>query len=297
MKILVTGGSGLLGKSLIETRGPNVEIVATYIGNYTMEDHADIKYYKVDIRNHDAHEHLFQKFRPDVTIHTAGIGSPDYAEQHREESWDMNVGGTRNIYSLCEKFNSRLAYISSNGIYDGKKAPYSEEDIPVPINYYGELKLKAEEILMKASIPCAIVRPILMYGWNHQFERCNIATYALERMAKGLKVQVYDDVFLTPLFSIMCGKAIWKIIQDEKYDVFNIAGSDRVSIYQMIKKLAGIFEFKEELVEPVQQGFFNELVRRPKDTSFKTDKMQAVLGMKPLSLNEGLQAMKAIRKG
>ena len=113
MKILVTGGSGLLGKSLIETRDPNFEIVATYVGKYTMKDHAGVKYQKVDIRNYDAHEHLFQKFRPDVTIHTAGIGSPDYAEQHREESWDMNVGGTRNIYSLCEKFNSRLAYISS----------------------------------------------------------------------------------------------------------------------------------------------------------------------------------------
>jgi len=297
MKIIITGGSGLLGKSLIETRNPNFKIVATYVGKYTMKDNADIKYQKIDIRDHDAHEHLFQEFRPDVTIHTAGIGSPDYAEKHRKEAWDINVGGTKNIYSLCEKFNSRLVYISSNGIYDGGKAPYGEEDIPEPINYYGELKLKAEEILTKTEIPCAIVRPILMYGWNYQFERSNIATYALERMAKGLKIQVYDDVFLTPLYSMMCGKAIWRIIQDEKYDVFNIAGADRVSIYQMIKKLADIFEFKEELIEPVKQGYFNELVRRPKDTSFKTDKMQSVLGMKPLSMSEGMKAMKASRKG
>ena len=297
MKILITGGSGLLGKSLIETRIPNFKIVATYVGKYTMKDHADIKYQKCDIRDYGAHEHLFQEFRPDVTIHTAGISSPDYAEKHRKETRDINVGGTRNIYSLCEEFNSRLVYISSNGIYDGEMAPYAEEDIPEPINYYGELKLKTEEILMKTEIPCSIVRPILMYGWNHPFERCNIATYALERVAKGLKVQGYDDVFLTPLYSIMCGKAIWRIIQDEKYDVFNIAGSERVSIYQMIKKLAGIFEFKEELVEPVQQGFFNELVRRPKDTSFKTDKMESILGIKPISLNEGLKAMKENRKG
>ena len=283
----------MLGKSLTEARNPKFRIVATYVGKYTVKNHDDIKYHKLDIRDYNAYEQLFQEFRPDVTIHTAGIGSPDYAEKHRKETRDMNVGGTRNIYSLCERNKSKLVYISSNGIYDGEKAPYGEEDLPEPTNYYGEVKLKAEEILMNARIPCAIVRPILMYGWNHPFERSNIATYALERMAKGLKVQVYDDVFLTPLFSIMCGKAIWRIIQDERYDVFNIGGAERVSIYQMIKELANIFEFKEELVEPVQQGFFNELVKRPKDTSFKTDKMQSVLGMKPLSLNEGLKAMKA----
>ena len=296
IKILITGGSGLLGKSLIETRNPNFKIVATYVGKYTMKNHDDVKYQKLDIRDYNAYEQLFQQFRPDVTIHTAGIGSPDYAEQHREETWDMNVGGTRNIYSLCEKFNSRLVYISSNGIYDGENAPYSEEDLPDPVNYYGEVKLKAEEILVKTRIPCAIVRPILMYGWNHPFERSNIATYALEHMTKGLKIQVYDDVFVTPLFSISCGKAIWRVIQYERYDVFNIAGAERVSIYQMIKRLANIFEFDEDLVEPVQQGYFNELARRAKDTSFKTDKMQAVLGMKALSLNEGLKAMKASQK-
>jgi len=50
------------------------------------------------------------------------------------------------------------------------------------------------------------------------------------------------------------------------------------------------------LVEPVQQGFFNELVKRPRDTSFKTDKMKAVLGMEALSLDKGFRAMKASRK-
>jgi len=296
MKILITGGSGLLGKSLIEIRNPNSKITATYVGKYTVENDDDVKYKKLDIRDYSAYKQLFQQFRPDVTIHTAGIGSPDYAEKHRKETWDINVGGTRNIYSLCEKSNSQLVYISSNGIFDGEDAPYGEEDIPEPLNYYGEVKLRAEEILMNARIPCAIVRPILMYGWNHPFERSNIATYALESMTKGSKVQAYDDVFVTPLFSINCSKAIWKIIQDEKYDVFNIGGPERVSIYEMITKLANIFGFKDNLVEPVQQGFFNELVKRPRDTSFKTDKMKAVLGMEALSLDKGFRAMKASRK-
>ena len=295
MKVIITGGTGLLGKSLIETSTSDVDIMATYIGGYTMEDCPGVTYRKLDIRDYAGHADLFAAFKPDVTIHTAGIGSPDYAEQHRNETWDMNVGGTRNIESLCRQYQSRLVYISSNGIYDGERAPYGEEDMPVPINYYGKLKLKTEEEMLKAGIPVAIVRPILMYGWNHPFERSNIATYALKNLERGSVVHVYDDVFITPLFSVTCAKAIWKIIEVEQFDVFNIAGAERVSIYQMIRKLADVFGLNEDLVHPVQQGFFNELVRRPTDTSFRTDKMQAILGILPLTLQEGFTEMKMNR--
>lgn len=286
----------MLGKSLIETKPTNFKIAATYIGEYPMEDLSDIKYTTLDIRDHDGNERLFKEFKPNVIIHTAGIGSPDYAEQHKEETWDINIGGTMDILSLCQKNKARLVYISSNGVYDGERAPYSEKNKPEPVNYYGELKLKAEKIIMKSSVSYAIVRPILMYGWNHSFERSNIVTHALKMIESGLTVHVYDDVFITPLYSIECGKAIWKIIKENKSDVFNIAGAERVSIYQMIKKLAVIFDRNEDLVKPVQQGFFNELVRRPRDTSFTTDKMQSVLHIKPLTLLEGLTAMKANRK-
>lgn len=296
MRLLITGGSGLLGKALIESRNKSHDIVATYVGKYTMSNSYNVRYLRLDIRDQNGQARLFQEFKPDVIIHTAGVGSPDYSEQHREETWDINVGGTRNVLSCCEKYGSKLIFISSNGIYDGEKAPYSEEDHANPINYYGELKVKAEELIMAARSQHAIVRPILMYGWNHPFERPNIATYCLSKLIEGGKVSVYDDVFLTPLFSGSCADAIWKIIEDNQCDVFNIAGSERVSIYQMIKKMADMFGLNSELIEPVQQGYFNELVKRPRDTSFMTMKMQNVLGIKPLSLREGFLAMKDCRE-
>lgn len=296
MRVLITGGTGLLGKALIENRKDSHEITATYIGNYTMQDAGSVRYEKLDIRNREGHLRIFKAFRPDVTIHTAGIGSPDYAEQHREESWDINVGGARNILFCCEKYDSKLIFISSNGIYDGEKAPYGEDDHAAPINYYGELKLKTEAMIGDAGISFAIIRPILMYGWNHPFERPNIATYCMARMANGEKVFVYDDVFLTPLFSHSCAEAIWKVIEDERYDVFNIAGAERASICQMIRKMADIFALNGELIEPIRQGYFNELVKRPRDTSFRTAKMREVLGIEPLSLYQGFTAMRNCRE-
>ncbi|MBI2470436.1 MAG: NAD(P)-dependent oxidoreductase [Planctomycetes bacterium] len=296
MKILITGSTGLLGKALIETADRNYEIVATYLGNYDIDDNYQIKYKKLDTRDKAGYEYLFRDFKPKVVIHTASIGSPDYAEKNKEITWDVNVRGTQNILYICERFDAKFIYISSNGIYDGNKAPYGEEDEAKPINYYGQTKLEGERIVQKAKTPYAIIRPILMYGWPHSFERGNIVTFALSKLEKCEVVNAYDDVYLNPLFNRSCAEAIWKVVKEEKYDVFNIGGAERVTIYNLIQEAACAFKLNQDLIKPVQQGFFNELVKRPSDTSYKTEKMEKGLGIKPLSLKEGLCIMKEIRQ-
>lgn len=292
MRVMITGGTGLLGKALTCSLANGVEILATYVGEYEIQDNDQVKYRKLDIRDRSGYDKLFLDFKPDAVIHTAGIGSPDYAETNREVVTDINLNGTMNILELCEMFGSRLVFISSNGIYDGDNAPYSEEDKAEPVNYYGEVKLKGEEIVKRARIPFAIVRPILMYGWPFSFERANIVTLAISKLTNGEKIHVYEDVYANPLLNVSCASAIWKVISENISGVFNIAGADRVSIYQLLVRTAEVFDMDKDLISPVRQGFFNELARRPSDTTFKTDKMEKVLGIKPLPLEEGLKIMK-----
>ncbi|MFA5148600.1 MAG: NAD(P)-dependent oxidoreductase [Candidatus Omnitrophota bacterium] len=295
MRILITGGTGLLGKALIEEGGRSREITATYIGNYDIADPGGVKYRKLDLKDTEGYGRLFRESKPEVVIHTAGLGSPDYVEKNREESWQVNVKGTQDIVDLCEEYGSKFIYISSNGIYDGGHAPYSEGSEALPINYYGVLKLEGEQATRKAAVPYAIVRPILMYGWNHPFERGNIVTIALSKLKKGEEFSAYDDVYSTPLYVKSCAGAIWKIIDTGKYDVFNIGGAERVSVYGLIVKAAEVFGYDTALVKPVKQGHFNEFTKRPVDTSFNTDKMRKALGIEPLSVGEGMRKMKEAR--
>lgn len=295
MKVLVTGGTGLLGKALVHSCTDNAEIVATFVGEYRMRDNRQVRYLKLDIRDKNGYDDLFKGFKPDVVIHTAGIGSPDYAEINRELVTDINVNGTKNILELSEKYESKFIFISSNGIYDGNAAPYAEEETATPINYYGLVKLMGEKMTRKAKVPFAIIRPILMYGWPFSFERGNIVTLAISKLAQGETFHAYDDVYANPLFNHGCAEAIWRVINNNEFDAFNIAGADRVNIYGLLVKAAEVFGLDKDAVIPVQQGYFNELARRPRDTSFKTDKMEKVLGLKPIGLEEGLTAMKENR--
>jgi dTDP-4-dehydrorhamnose reductase len=297
MKILITGGTGLLGKALIDARGGDWKIIATYVGDYLPKNIPGVNYQKLDMRDAAGCAEFFADFQPEIVIHTASIGSPDFAEKNKEITRAINVDGTRLIAGLCAKYKARLIFISSNGIYDGAHAPYGEEDEAKPINYYGITKLEGEKIVNSAGIVSSIVRPILMYGWPNSYERGNIVTMALSRLKKGEAVNAYDDVYSNALYVEQCAAAIKQIIKLGKYETFNIAGAERTSIYGLLVKTATVFGFDPGLVKGVKQGFFNELVNRPVDTSYKTAKMAEVLKLRPLSLAEGLKMMKAAGNG
>ena len=92
---------------------------------------------------------IFEWAKPDVVINAAAIGSVDFAEKNREETKRVNVGGTQIVVELCQAYKSRLIYISSNAVFNGRSPLYSETAPVDPINYYGQLKVEAENIVRR----------------------------------------------------------------------------------------------------------------------------------------------------
>jgi dTDP-4-dehydrorhamnose reductase len=290
--ILITGGTGLLGKALIERAPKGTNIIGTYsknhqpdVGNYT-------KFVKADILDAQSYIKLFKEFSPDVVIHAASIGSPDFAEKNKQLTWNVNVQGTKTILELCIKSGAELIFTSSNGIYDGDHAPYGEDDVAKPLNYYGVTKLEAEKLIKSDKIKTAVVRPILMYGWPYPNERSNIVTLAVSKLKNNEQFHAYDDTFCNPVYSRFCADVIWKIIDTGKFDTYNVAGAERASIFGLLTQAAEVFGLDKDLLVPEKQGYFKELVKRPTDTSYKTEKISKKLGMKPLTIKEGLEKMK-----
>ncbi len=291
-KVLITGVTGLLGKALAETNS-NHELIGTYLPKTYSIPYYDFATETLDVRDREKLLELFQKYRPDVVIHTASIGSVDYCETHKEETWDVNVTGTQNVIDFCEKFGAKLIFISSNAVYDGEKSPYTEEDKINPINYYGQLKVEGEMLTSKSSIDSAIIRPILMYGWHHPSGRPNPVTWQIEMMEKGEGIKMVDDIYCNPLYSLNCADSIWAAVDKNKKGIYNIAGKNRISRYDFSIEVAEIFGFDPGLVEPVPSSYFKEIAPRPKDASYLVDKMEKDLGVRALSSREGLEHMKA----
>ena len=294
MRVLITGGTGLLGRALLSAVPLEIDAVATYYGESTYGQSAAL-FHPLDVRDADAVARLFDQVRPEVVVHTASIGSVDYAERHREEAWTVNVGGTRNIAEACRRHRARLVFISSNAVFDGEHPPYAEKDSVCPINYYGDLKVEGERVVQEDVNEVAIVRPILMYGWPNPGERGNLVTFWLDKFEKGELVQAVDDVWSKPLQVENCAEVCWAVVTQGRVGTYHVAGADHVTLYEFALMVADVFGFDSDPVTPVPRSFFTQLAPRPADTSFVTDKMGRELGVRPIGLAEGLATMEARR--
>ena len=292
MRILYTGITGLLGYSLQNIPIDGTKIFGIYYPGRHLKKPLNADIHAINVTNFDAMENVFKLANPDVVVHAAAVGSVDFAEQNREFSKNVNVGGTEIVSKLCEKWKSRLVYISSNAVFDGTSPLYRETDETNPINYYGHLKVDAENVVMKSNIRWTIVRPILMYGWPYPGERGNLVTTWVEQLREGKNINVVDNVYSKPLCSISCAEAVYAVIEKNADGIFHVAGNDHVSLYEFALITADVFGLESKLINPVPDTFFDYLVPRPRDTSFDTTKIECELGVKPLSLKEGLRRMK-----
>ena len=295
-RILITGGTGLLGQALLNIAPQGIKMAGTYLPGKAPSTELACPFFPLDVRHKDQVEQLFDQVRPDLVIHTASIGSVDYSEHHREESWAVNVGGTQNIGQACARHHAQLIFISSNAVFDGEH-PFYAEDAPVnPINYYGQLKVEGEEWVKASGLEYAIVRPILMYGWHLPIERGNWVTSWIRSLSRGERVKVVDDVRSKPLYAPSCAEVIWAIIAQNKTGVYHAAGADHITLYEFALQTAEVFNLDKSLIDPVPSSYFSEIAPRPKDTSFDTTKMENDLGIKAWSVRDGLLHMRVNKR-
>ena len=291
-RVLITGGTGLLGVALQKTAPANVEGFTSYFTKRSSPLALPFNMHRAHISNMKQMQDIFEWVKPDAVIHTAAIGSVDYAEKNKDITREVNVDGTKVVTSLCNKFKSRLIFISSNAVFDGQ-SPFYSETVPVsPINYYGQLKVEAENIIKGTNMPWAIVRPIMMYGWPYAGGRDNPVVWWIRALKEGKSIKVVDNVFNKPLPAWSCAQSVWAVLQQNRTGIYHAAGRDHVSLYQFALVTAEVFGLDENLITPVPDSYFPEIAPRPKDTSFDTTKMEVELGVKTIGLKDGLVRMK-----
>ncbi len=135
MRVLVTGGSGRLGREL-RVELPRLGIEAFF------PTHAEL-----DITLPETVRAAIDRYEPDIVVHAAAYTDVKGAQTEKELCWRVNVGGTRNVVRALTCSGARLVYISTDYVFWGDRGGYAEEDPVGPTrNYYALSKLAAEEV-------------------------------------------------------------------------------------------------------------------------------------------------------
>lgn len=293
-RIFFTGITGLLGGYFLKNRDLDYEIIGITKTNLQKNK----AFVSLDITNKISLIDFTKEKNPDIIIHAASLGNVDYCETHPDEAYKVNVEGTKNIIEAAKEVNARLIFMSSNAIYDGVGYPFDEKSKPNPIDVYGRTKVEGENIIKKSNLDYAILRLMTMYGWFAPGGRTNPAAWVIDKLRKGEAISVVNDVYNNHLWASQAADVVWKIIKNDTHTnkAYNVAGKDCINRFEFALKVAKVFDLDSSLITPVKSSFFKNIAARPKNTCFNTLKIEKELGIKPLTVNEGLGLMKKEKK-
>lgn len=305
MKILITGANGLLGQKLVSLLAPKKEItvIATARGTSRLRsEYGSFQYESMDITNREHVLEIVRRHKPDVIINTAAMTNVDESEKEKEACMQLNVEAVKYLVEAAELTDAFLLHLSTDFIFSGKEGPYDEEGIPAPVNFYGESKRLAEQVIIKSNIKWAIARTVLVYGIVPDMSRSNIILWVKGSLEAQKPIQVVDDQWRTPTLAEDLAMGCYLIAKQRAEGIYNISGEDMLTPYEMAMKTANFFGLDESLINRTDSTKFTQPAKRPPRTGFIIEKAKANLGYKPHSFDEGIgivaqQANAATQKG
>ena len=118
----------------------------------------------LDFRIKENYEFDVKKFNPDWLFHIGAYTDLEYCELNQDETYKTNTESVKYAVQISNSLNIPLLYISTAGIFDGKKELYSEDDLPNPIGHYAKSKYLGEKYVIDNSKDYLICRAGWMMG-------------------------------------------------------------------------------------------------------------------------------------
>lgn len=258
MRVLVTGGAGLLGGELLRRAPAWASTEATVF--HRPVSAADVRTHVVDLAQRQAFFEVAERRRPDLVIHTA------YSKtDHR-----ATVDAATEVATVCAALDVALVHISTDAVFDGDHAPYSEHDEPAPVHAYGRAKHAAETAVVTAVPAATVVRTSLILAADGTDQT---SAWAIERLQAGEPVTFFDDEFRMPIFVDDLAEQIWEVASRgaaERAGVWHLVGPERLSRAQVGDVLCGRFGLDPSLIETASAATMGE--PRPRDLSLRSDR-------------------------
>jgi len=293
-RILVTGANGLLGQRLAQlfAQDSRYELLLTsHHPSFYLNHHTLLDYTQLDITSKSDVKSLLSSFRPEVIINAAAMTNVDRCEVDREQAWKVNVHGVENLVDVARAIRAKVIQLSTDYVFDGLRGPYTEEDRPNPINYYGKTKLASENVVRMGDTPYAIIRTIVLYGCGKNVKQ-NFGLWVIDNLSKGNTICAATDQVCNPTYVHDLAYGILRVVEQEAEGVFHLSGSERLSRFEFAQRVAQVFGFDSNLIHPVKTEELHQKARRPLNTGFITLKVETELGFKPSDVTQGLTMLK-----
>ena len=273
--IWITGAGGLIGSYLLRS-APRLAPDATVAG-LTRAD--------LDLTDASAVRAEFRRQDPQLIIHCAALSQSPACEANPALARRINVEATRWLADLAAEIP--LVFLSTDLVFDGRTGNYDETAPVHPLSVYAETKVAAEQIVLANPRHTVLrlslnggVSPTGDRGFNEQMRRAWRA---------GQTLRLFTDEFRCPMPAAVTARAIWELSARSRPGLYHLAGSERLSRWQIGQLLAARWP---ELNPGIESASVKEYAGAPRapDTSLNCAKAQVLLSFRLPGLTEWLSA-------
>lgn len=263
---LITGASGQLGGHLVRQlagAGRAGEILA--LAGKGDIGAPGVALRRIDLADLDALRACVASYRPTHMVHAAAMTSVADAYQQPALAERVNTDATRALAEAAVECGARFVFCSTDMVFAGDAAPYSETSPANPLSQYGRTKAAAERLLQP--LPRALaVRIPLMYGFACTTRPTTFAQQ-VAALKNGQPLKLFTDEFRTPIWVADAAAALLALARGEQTGILHVAGPHRLSRYEMGEQFAHCLEISKPNLVPISRLSIAAAEPRPADLS------------------------------
>jgi S-adenosylmethionine synthetase len=264
---LVTGASGFLGAEMARRLAAEYRVVPAG-GRRSVGACRP-----VDLRDPGAIRSLLAEFQPDVVVHCAAYRDPDFCEEHPDDARRLNRESAREFVERLPPA-TRLVFISTDYVFDGRNPPYHEDSPRNPVSLYGQLKADAEDLVLRREGGLILRMPVLvgpaLAGGPPGF---------LELMARDLqhrKPGAVDDILLRfPTAIADVAEAAAFLLRRGLQGIFHVSGARGGTRYAWTVELAQILGLPADHLHPTGTVVPRKAAR-PRNSALSTNRLRTL---------------------
>jgi dTDP-4-dehydrorhamnose reductase len=269
-KIYIAGCGGMLGEAFYKQFGDDYELKCTD------KDVNDIWLSFLDFRDFDAYKRDVESFQPDYLFHLGAYTDLEFCELNADDTYNTNTLAVENAVYLANSLDIPLLYISTAGIFDGKKDLYDDWDSPNPLGVYARSKFMGERFVVENARRYLVCRAGWMMGAGPAKDKKFIQKLMKQIKDGKRELFVVNDKDGTPTYTHDFAKTVKALLQKEFWGLYNCVCGGQTSRLEVAQELVRILGRATDItITPVASDYFKEVyfAERPPSERLLTKKL------------------------
>ena len=239
-KIFIAGCGGMLGEAFYKQFKDDYMLKCTDID--VNEDW--INY--LDFRDYEAYRKDVTDFKPDWLFHMGAYTDLEYCELHEQDTYKTNTESANHAVQIANELSIPMLYISTAGIFDGKKDIYDESDIPNPIGHYAKSKYFGEKYVIENAKSYLICRAGWMMGGGPKKDKKFIQKIMKQIKDGKNELHIVNDKLGTPTYTHDFAANVKLLIEKGQRGLFNMVCGGLTGRFEVATELVRILGLKDE---------------------------------------------------